>query len=286
MTHLRQLMIQEMRLRNLSERTQEAYVHGVKKLAEYYHRSPDQISEKEVQDYLHYEINERKLSWSSINQKLNAFLFLYRETLKRPKTEFTIPRRKSEQKLPEVLSLEEVERLFGATRNPKYQMIFKLAYAAGLRLNELIHLKVTDIDSSRMIIRVRQGKGNKDRNIPLPPDLLEELRGYWKWFRPTDWLFSGKKEGSPLNETCVQKSYAQAKEEAGIRKSGGIHTLRHCYATHLLEAGKTDLRTIQLMLGHGHLGTTQRYLQIANQKLSLTSSPYDLLKKKKRRDHL
>ncbi len=283
MTQLRQQMIQEMQLMNMAERTQEAYLTAVEKLAEYYRRSPDKINEKEIHDYLRYEINERKLSWSSINQKANGLLFFYRQTLKRPRTEFTIPRRRSEQRLPEVLSMEEVARLFNATKSPKHQMIFKIAYAAGLRSNEVIHLKVTDIDSARMVICVRQAKGNKDRNVPMSKELLVELRWYWKLYRPTEWLFPGQNNALPLHETSVQKSYSQAKEKAGIHKRGGIHTLRHCYATHLLEEGKTDLRTIQVRLGHGHLGSTQRYLQMTHDPLGATVSPYDLLIKRKRR---
>lgn len=282
MTQLRQQMTKEMQLRNLSERTQEAYLHAVEKLAKHYHRSPEEINEKEVHDYLLYEMNERKLSWSSINQKMNGLIFLYRETLKRPVVEFSIPRRKREQRLPEVLSLEEVERLFEATRNPKHRMMLKTAYAGGLRLNEVTHLKVTDIDSARMMMRVEQGKGNKDRYVKLSTELLQELREYWKLFRPKVWLFPGPRPDQPLHETSMQRAYTVAKAKAGIKKQGGVHTLRHCYATHLLEDGRTDIRTIQVMLGHGHLSTTQRYLQIANQKLGVTPSPYDLLKKRRR----
>ena len=281
MTQLRQQMIREMQLRNLAERTQESYLNAVEKLAQYYRRSPDLINEKEVEDYLHHEI-QRKLSWSSINQKLNALVFFYRKTLKRPAMEFSLPRRKGEQKLPEVLSAEEVDRLFTATVHPKHRMMFKMAYAGGLRLNEVIHLKVTDIDSGRMVIRIEQGKGNKDRLVPLSEGVLSELRDYWKLFRPKTWLFPRTGTDVPMHENSPQKGYTKAKHLAGIRKQGGIHTLRHSYATHLLEAGE-DLRTIQVWLGHGHLSTTQRYLQIADKKLSPARSPYDLLKKTRQR---
>ena len=280
MTQLRRQMIKEMQLRNFSESTHEAYLSAITKLAQYYRRSPDQINEKEVHDYLRYEMNERKLAWSTINQKANGMVFFYREVLKRPKTEFSIPPRKREQKLPEVLSLEEVERLFDSTKNQKYQMIFKTAYAGGLRLSEVIHLKLADIDSGRMMIRVEQGKGNKDRYVKLSMELLQELRRYWKLYQPRVWLFPGPNPDRPIHQTSVQKVYTQAKEKAGITKQGGIHTLRHCYATHLLEAGETDIRTIQVMLGHRSMGTTTRYLQIANRKLCLTPSPYDLLKRR------
>ncbi|OVE78229.1 hypothetical protein BVX98_00935 [bacterium F11] len=283
MTALRQKMIDEMQLRNFAERTQEAYLFAVKRLALYYRRSPEKINEKEVHDYLRYEMIERKLSVSSINQKINGLIFFYREVLKRPRVNFLMPPRRGEQKLPEVLSLEEVERLFNATRSPKYRAIFKTAYAGGLRLGEVLQLRVTDIDSSRMMIRVEQGKGNKDRYVKLSTNLLQELREYWKRDRPKRWLFEGRMPDESLGETSVQKAYKKAKAEAGIKKEGGIHTLRHCYATHLLEAGETDLRTIQVMMGHGSIVTTSRYLRIANQKLSGTPSPYDLIKRRKRR---
>lgn len=275
MTQLRQQMIQEMQLRNLAERTQQAYLSAVEKLARHYHRSPEQINEKEVHDYLLYEMNERKLAWSSINQKANGLLFFYREMLKRKPVEFTIPRRKSEQRLPDVLSAVELERLFSGLRHPKYQMIFKLAYGSGLRLSEVQQLKITDIDSQRMMIRVNQGKGNKDRYTVLSKVLLEELRAYWKLFRPVDWLFPGC-HGKAIGETSIQKAFVEAKRKAGIKKHGGIHMLRHSFATHLLEAG-VDVRTIQSLLGHGHIETTMRYTRVTQQRISSTPSPLDLL---------
>jgi integrase/recombinase XerD len=275
MTHLRQQMIHEMQLRNLAERTQEAYLFAVGKLAQHYHRRPDQINEKEVRDYLLYEINERKLSWSSVNQKMNGLMFFYRHTLKQPQAEFSLPPRKVEQRLPEVLSAEELGRLFKGLRHPKYQMVFKLAYGSGLRLGEILNLKPADIDSQRMMIRVDQGKGNKDRYTVLSKKLLEELRAYWKMYRPKGWLFEGW-HGKPLGGTSVQKAFIEAKKKAGITKGVSFHSLRHSFATHLLEAN-VDVRTIQSLMGHENIQTTMRYMQITQKRVSSTPSPLDLL---------
>jgi site-specific recombinase XerD len=191
-------------------------------------------------------------------------------------TQFKLPRRRHAQKLPEVLSAIELDRLFRGLRHPQYQMIFKLAYASGLRLSEVRSLKVTDIDSGRMMIRVEQGKGNKDRYTVMSKGLLDELRVYWREFRPKNWLFTGR-NGKPIGETSIQKAFVEAKKKAEITKRGGIHMLRHSFGTHLLEAG-VDVRTIQTLMGHNYIQTTMRYMQVSEKRLSRTPSPLDLLR--------
>ena len=276
MTLLRQKMIRDMQLRRFSPKTHEAYLSAVKGLAKHYHRSPDQINEKEVQDYLLYMLNERKLSWGTCDQRAAGLEFFYRVTLNRPASEFQLPRRRHAQQLPEILSPSEVEAVFGVVTNLKHRAILMTAYSGGLRLNVVLHLKITDIDSARMMIRVEQGKGNKDRYTVLSQRLLEELRAYWKTHRPQVWLFPGQNGQHPLHETAAQRVFGKAKIEAGIRKRGGFHVLRHCFCTHLLEAG-TDLRKIQLLAGHASLQTTARYLRVSRDKLAQVRSPLDLL---------
>ena len=275
MTELRQKMIRDMQLRRLSPRTQETYLAAVAALAKHFKQSPDLISKEQVEDYLLYLLNERKLAWSSVDVHANGLQFFFRVTLGRPNV-FLLPPRQHAQRLPEVLSGSELERLFAAVDNLKHRVMLMVAYAGGLRLGELIHLKVTDIDSSRMMIRVEQGKGNKDRYTLLSKRLLNELRAYWKAYQPKTWLFPGKTPDKPLSESAVQKAIIVAKAKAGIRKSGGIHALRHCFGTHLLEAG-IDLRTIQVLMGHRSIQTTARYTRITAHKIRFTPSPFDLL---------
>jgi site-specific recombinase XerD len=198
-------------------------------------------------------------------------------TLARPASQFTLPPRRHPQRLPEILSAQELERLFAAADNPKHRAMLMTTYAGGLRLSEVLHLKVTDIDSQRMMIRVEQGKGNKDRYTLLSERLLLELRAYWKLERPPLWLFPGRDPQKPLHRRSFHGIFIQAKMKAGIRKRGGLHSLRHCFGTHLLEAG-TDLRKIQLLMGHRSIRSTTRYLQLASQSLQGTTSPLDLLK--------
>jgi len=264
-----------MQLRRFSARTQESYLGAVARFAKHYKQSPDLIPDEKVQDYLLYLLNERKLSWSSCDVNANGLQFFYRVTLGRAST-FVLPPRKHAQRLPEILSASEVERLFAAVSNLKHRVIMMVAYGAGLRLGELINLKVTDIDSQRMMIRVEQAKGNKDRYTLLSQRLLNELRAYWRIYRPRTWLFPGKTPDRQLNESGIQRAVILAKTKAGIRKSGGIHVLRHCFATHLLEAG-TDLRTIQMLMGHRSVETTARYTRITANRIRFTPSPLDLL---------
>jgi len=275
MTALRQKMIRDMQLRRFSPRTQESYLGAVTRFAKHYKQSPDLIPPEKAQDYILYLLNERKLSWSSCDVHANGLQFFYRVTLG-GSSAFVLPPRKHAQRLPEILSTSEVERLIDAAKSTKHRAILMVAYGGGLRLGELINLKVTDIDSQRMMIRVEQAKGNKDRYTLLSERLLNELRAYWKMCRPKTWLFPGKNPEKQLDESSIQKAMIMAKARAGIRKRGGIHVLRHCFATHLLEAG-TDLRTIQILMGHRSIETTSRYTRIAASRVRRTKSPLDLL---------
>jgi site-specific recombinase XerD len=238
--------------------------------------SPDQISNQQVQDYVLYMLNDRKLTWSTCDTYVAGLQFFYGVTLGRKSMRLAIPPRKSEKRLPEILSVEEINRLFAAVHNLKHRVLLETAYSSGLRVSELVRLKITDIDSDRMLIRVGQGKGNKDRYTLLSPRILQHLRDYWRKYRPSSWLFPGQKPGQPLDRASASLVFAEAKEKAGIHKIGGIHSLRHAFATHLLEAG-VDARTIQILMGHKSIFSTMRYLQVTRKKLGNTQSPLDLL---------
>jgi site-specific recombinase XerD len=268
-------MLRDMTVRGLAPRTHQAYIAAVARLAQHYRRSPDQITDDEVQTYLAHLVHDRKLSWSTCSQAANAFRFLYHVTLGRPRTEFVVPLPKQPQKLPEILSREEVWRLLTAPPHPRHRLILAVVYAAGLRVSEAIALKVSDIDADRMTVRIAQGKGAKDRYVPLAKRLLQDLRAYWKTTPPGVWLFANRQGTRPIDITVAQKIYMMAKLRAGIQKHGGIHALRHAFATHLLEAG-TDLHTVQRLLGHRHISTTLRYFHLSHGRLVGTCSPLDL----------
>jgi len=276
MSELSDRMTRDMQLRRLSERTQESYLRGVRGLAKHYQRSPDQITDREVQDYLLYLLNVRKAAWSTCNILMSALKFFYGTTLGRTSTCLAIPPRKIEQRLPEILSAQEIKRLFAATQNVKHRTLLMTVYAAGLRVSEAVSLKVTDIDSERMTLRVEQGKGCKDRYVTLSPRLLQQLREYWKQYRPTPWLFPGGIPDQAMPRDTAYVIYVKTKMKAGIRKVGGIHVLRHAYATHMLEAG-VDLRTLQMLLGHRSIMTTQRYIHVTQKNLGTPAKPMDLL---------
>ena len=260
---LRKQMEADMVLRGLAYRTRQAYIESVAKLAKFYGKSPDQISEPECQRYLLHLLEERKLAHSSCNVVASALQFFYRVTLKRRKTEFCLPRPKVPQRLPHLLSREEVASVFEHTQNLMHRAFLMTTYGAGLRLLETCHLKIADIDSARMTIRVEQGKGAKDRYTPLSPHLLEELHRYWFAHRPKLWLFPSPRNAQlPMLPKSAQRIFYAAKDRAGIVKPCGIHGLRHAFATHLLEAG-TDVHTIQRLMGHGSLSTTARYFHLA-----------------------
>ena len=276
MTALRQRMINDMTVRGLAENTKLSYLRSVTGLARHYRRSPDQITAPEVQDYLLFLHQKRGLSWKSCNCVRHGVRFLFRITLGVPDPHFYVPGAKTPSTLPEILNHDELVRLFTVTTNPKHRALLMTAYAAGLRASELGRLQVTDIDSARMCLRIDQGKGNKDRYVPLSPRLLEQLRAYWRRDRPRHLLFPGRPLDRPMNRSTPALIYHNAKDKAGIRKAGGIHSLRHAYATGLLEAG-VELPVIQRRLGHTSIRSTMRYLHLAQDKTSATPSPLDLL---------
>ena len=276
MTALRKKMIRELELARKSPRTVEAYVYGVQELATHFRRSPDKISVEEVRDFIHYLVTERKLAYSTVNQRLAGLKFFYRQVLGREDLDLRVPAKRS-RRLPEPLSREEVARLLKAAEyNPKHRMLLMTAYATGLRASELARLQVTDIHSERMLIRVNQGKGRKDRYTLLSPKLLSELRQYWKLYRPAKWLFPGRLPSEPLTMNAVQEVFYKAKRLAKLKRGHGIHTLRHSFASHLVEAG-VDLPTLQRLLGHTSLITTANYLHVTEKRLSGVASPLDLL---------
>jgi integrase/recombinase XerD len=276
MTPLRKKMIRELQLHRKSPRTIEAYVTAVAQLAEHYHRSPEKISVEEVRGFLHHVITERRLAFSSCNQKAAGIRFFYRHVLGRDAFDLKVPAKRS-GRLPEPLSRSEVARLIEAARNAKHRVLLMTCYAAGLRVGELVRLQPGDIHAERMLIRVREGKGHKDRFTLLSPRLLAELRAYWRAARPRTWLFEGRGRSGPLPVGTAQKVYYLAKQRAGVTHGHGIHSLRHSFATHLLEAG-VDLPTIQRLLGHTSLTTTAKYLHVTSKHLSGTHSPLDLLR--------
>lgn len=278
MTPLRQRMLEDMGIRNLAENTQSAYLQQIAAYARYFNRSPDQLGPEDIRTYQLYLMEVRALTPSSICVATGALRFLYKVTLKRPWAVEEIPMPKRPRKLPEILSPEEVMHFLNAITNHKHRAILMTAYAAGLRVSEATHLKVTDIDSQRMMLRVEQGKGMKDRYVMLSPRLLDALRTYWKSARPTRWLFPGEVPGQPITREAVGLACQKARRDSGITKPITPHSLRHAFASHLLESG-ANLRTIQLLLGHRSLATTARYLKVATTTLCATTSPFDLLPK-------
>lgn len=282
MTPLRKQMIDAMQLRGLAPRTQQAYVAAVAALAGHHGCSPEALDDAQVRAYLLYLVRERKLARSSVNQAGCAFRFFYHTVLQRPK-EFQVPLGKPQQHLPEILSRDELARLFDCASQGKPRTVLMTAYGLGLRVSELCHLRVADIDghADRMCVRIVQGKGAKDRYVPLPEDVREVLRQWWCRAHPRNWLFAAQSDpGRPLCEESAQRWYHAARSRAGISKHGGIHTLRHCYATHLLEAG-VDLHSLSQWLGHRHVATTMRYLHLARPDApdGIRRAPMELLHK-------
>lgn len=273
---LGQTMLRDMKIRNFSPKPQRAYIDAVAGLVRYYSKSPETINNDEIQSYVLYLMEDRKLAWSSCNVVIAVLRFFYTNTLNHHPLSFALPPRKKETHLPEILSVAEVKRLFESTRNMKHRTMLMTAYAAGLRLSELVNLQVRDIDSTRMMIMVRNGKGKKDRYTILSQRLLDELRTYWKQYRPASILFPGKEPHRPMAKASVQKMYYKAKQNAKIRKKGGIHMLRHCFGTHLYEGGE-DIRTIQALLGHSCIKSTMIYTKVSQKKLRSVKSPFDLL---------
>jgi integrase/recombinase XerD len=273
---LRDRMIEEMKLRNFSTATQESYVYAVSRLARYHHKSPDQLSKEDIRAFLVHLTMERKLSPNSLTGYCSGLRFFYNETLRWDENKSFIPPRRKSSPVAEVLSPEEIVRLFRAARGLKQRVLLMSAYSAGLRVSELVNLKITDIDAQRMTLRVKRGKGGKDRYAILSQNLLVELRVYWKRYRPVVWLFPNRAKNGPLSRGEAWHIFNSAKRRAGLKKGRGIHSLRACFATHLLEAG-VDLRSIQFLMGHTSLLSTQRYLRLRPQNVDRALSPLDRL---------
>lgn len=265
MTPLRQRFIDDLRVRNLSPKTINAYVAGVLRFAGYFNRSPAELSTEHVRAF-QIHLLEEQATWSLYNQTVCALRFLYGTTLGKPELVQRIPYAKRPKTLPGVLSPDEVVRLLAAARPGRQRMLLQTAYACGLRGQELLHLQCSDIDSARMVIRIREGKGRKERLVPLSAGLLEELRAYWRRYRPRTWLFPGIGSDRPLTDGSLHRLCQQVVARAGLKRRVTMHTLRHSCATHLLEAG-VDVVTIQAVLGHINLKTTARYLHVSTRRL-------------------
>jgi integrase/recombinase XerD len=274
MKDLRKEMIKAMELRDFSENTQDAYLRSVKGLTGFYMKPPDKITQEEIEHYLLHLRNVRDFAPNSSNVVISGLKFFYNKTLKDPSISLDLPRKKKPRRLPEVLSNEEVIRLVNAPDNIKHRVILMATYSAGLRISEVAGLKPEHIDSSRMMIRVEEGKGKKDRYTILSQSLLENLRLYWKACKPDIWLFPAPNPARHISAGTVGRIYNKAKEKAGITKGKGIHTLRHCFGTHLLEAGY-DIRKIQVIMGHKSLSTTMIYLHVTQKHISTIKSPLD-----------
>ena len=277
MTPLRQRMLEDMQIRNFSSSTQRAYVEHVARFARHFGQSPAALGPEEIRAYQIYLTNDRQLAPASITITVAALRFLYKVTLQKPwSVAAVIPAPKTPQALPVVLSPTEVVQFLDSIKTPKHRTILTTCYAAGLRISEAVHLTLPAIDSQRMVLRIAQGKGQKDRYVMLSSKLLEILRDWWRVSRPRHWLFPGDRPGSPITCHAVDRACQQAQRRSRIAKPITPHSLRHAFAVHLLESG-TDIRTIQLLLGHRSLNTTARYLRIATIKVCSTSSPLDLL---------
>jgi site-specific recombinase XerD len=267
MTPLRQRFVEDLRVRNYSPRTVETYLQHVVRFARHFGRSPKQLGPEEVRQYQLHLLQERHASWSVFNQAVSALRFLYRVTLGAPFAVDMIPYGKRPRSLPAVLSRDEVAQLLALVPQPVERLILQTTYACGLRASEVLGLRLADIDSSRMVLWVRHGKGGKDRGVPLSPALLEALRAHWRRLRPATWLFPGQTPTGQRSLGALQRVCRRAVRAAGFAKKVSLHTLRHSYATHLLEAG-VDLVTIQRLLGHRDLQTTARYTHVTAPRLA------------------
>jgi site-specific recombinase XerD len=273
-------MLDELQRRNYSQSTVRSYIHAIEDFAKYFHRSPECLGPEHIRQYQAYLFRERKLSPGTVEGRTAALRFLYVKTLRRPYLPDHIPLPKRQRRLPTILDQEEVTRLLGCAGNLMHRTMLMMLYATGLRRAEMSHLKVSDIDSKRMVIHVRQGKGGRDRDVLLTPKLLETLREYWLWMKPRTYLFPGTVKGwradVPITEKIVWTAVAEASRRAGIAKRVSPHTLRHCFATHMLEAG-ADLRTIQVLLGHAKIGDTALYLHLSRRHLQAIPSPLEAI---------
>ena len=280
MTQLRQKMIRAMELKNLSHHTQRTYLAAVTGIARFYNQSQDKITKEKIEDYLLYLKRDKNNAPNSCYSVLTGLRFFYKYV-----TEKEIPVmysiRRTQRKLPQVLTMQEIWKIICATNNIKHRLILMTTYSAGLRASETINLKPKNIDSERMLIKVK-GKGGKDRYTLLSKRLLIELRSYYRKYRPKTYLFPssfGKRKDQTLSYETIRKIYEDARKKAGVKRGGGIHTLRHSFATHLLETGY-DIRKIQVLMGHARLTTTMIYLHVSRETLSKIPSPLDLIDNK------
>src|SRR5271169_5631149 len=273
-------MLDELQRRNYAQNTVRSYIHAVEDFAKYFRRSPDRLGPNHIREYQVHLFRDCKLSASTIEGRSAALRFLFVKTLRRPYLPDHIPFPKRQRRLPTILDQQEVARLIDAASNLMHRTMLMMLYATGLRRAELCHLTVSDIDSKRMVIHVRQGKGGRDRDVLLTPKLLETLREYWRWMKPKTYLFPGTVKGwradVPFTEKIVWQAVNEATKRAGITKHVSPHTLRHCFATHMLEAG-ADLRTIQVLLGHAKLAHTTIYLHLSRRHPQAIPSPLEAI---------
>ena len=278
MTHLRSTMLEELQRRNYSQETTRAYLFAVRDFARYFHRSPEELGPEQIRQYQLHLFNVKKLAPHSVAQRTAALRFLFVKTLKRPYMLEHIPFPKTPLRLPTILSPEEVTRLIDAAPNLLYRTILMTLYSTGIRRAELVHLKASDIDKELMLVHIREGKGARDRNVPLSSKLLEALRAYWRWMRPTTYVFPGVVAGgrvdAPASNKIVWHACRVSAQLAGIAKNVHPHTLRHSFATHLLETG-ADLATIQKLLGHADIRETAIYLHLSRRHLTVVANPLD-----------
>ncbi|HEY5609640.1 MAG TPA: site-specific integrase [Thermoanaerobaculia bacterium] len=276
MSTLRQRMLDDMRIRNLSESTQRCYLRQVRAFAEHFGKSPEELGPEEIRAF-QIHLVDQEYSWTVVIQTVCALRFLYQKTLRRAWPVDFIPTPKTPQRLPVILSQEEISTFFECAENIVCRAAMMTAYATGVRVDEVRHLRIRDIDSQRMMIRVEQGKGQKDRYVTLSPRLLEILREYWRAVRPPEFLFPSLNPKVPIGDGTLRRACRRARELAGIPKHATFHALRHSFATHLLEAG-TNIRVIQALLGHRSLQTTARYTQVSSEAIRSASSPLDALR--------
>jgi integrase/recombinase XerD len=275
MSPLRRRMIEDMTIRNLSPATQQSYLHAVSKFSQYFGRSPDRLDPEDVRAY-QVHLASKGVSWGSLNQVVCALRFFYGVTLDQATIPERIPYAREPRKLPTVLSADEVVRFLEAVSSLKARVALTTAYAAGLRVSEVAALRVRDIDSQRMVMRIEHGKGGKERYVMLCASLLGILRSYWHLARPKPFLFPGRTADTPINPTVLHAACRSAAAAAGLDKRVSVHVLRHSFATHLLESG-VDIRIIQVLLGHENLSTTARYTRVSSQVIARTESPLDRL---------
>jgi len=276
MSALREAVLLQMRLRGFAAKTVEAYLHALEQLWAFFRRPLDRLTCEEVQRFLDEIIRVRKLAWATVNVYFSAYRFLYTQVLKRPDHQFSIPRRGRSGKRPGVLNRQEVDRLLEAPRNLKHRALLTMTYGSGLRVSEVVRVKIADIDRGRLMLRVEQGKGHKDRYTVLSSRALALLEALWRRDRPQTYFFTGQDGIHPICDGTAQAVYYDALRRSGVRRVGGIHVLRHCFATHAMEAG-TDIYTIRRWMGHTSLVTTGRYMHVTAEHLATVKSPLDLL---------